>query len=169
MDWVGEVHTREDLLLARMRQLDSQRADHQQAAENLRNSRKNNKAYFDQNKPMRTELQQLHLGDLVLVHLTKNQFNRSRKINDRWIGPYRIREIPADSTYYLLEELDGVHLKENFAGNRLRKFFTRRELDQDRGEQHAVIRVRDALDIEPEEAADEIMEEIVVEQDSSGK
>jgi hypothetical protein len=72
VDWEGEVHTREDLLLARMQQRDSQTTDHQQAAENLRNSRKNNKAYFDQNKPMRSELQQLHLGENVLVHLMKN-------------------------------------------------------------------------------------------------
>ena len=165
VDWEGEVRTREDLLLARMRQLDSQTTDHQQAAENLRNSRKNNKAYFDQNKPMRSDLQQLRLGDLVLIYISKNQLSRARKIkiHDRWIGPYRIREIPADSTYYFLEELDGVELKESFAGNRLRKFFTRRDLDQDRGEQHAVIQVRDALDVEPEEAANDIMEKIVVE------
>jgi len=126
VDWEGEVRTREDLLLARMRQLDSQTVDHQQAAENMRNSRKNNKAYFDRNKPMRSDLQQLHVGDLVLVHISKNQFSRARKIkiHDRWIGPYRTREIPTDSTFYLLEELDGVELSESFPRNRLRKFFT---------------------------------------------
>jgi hypothetical protein len=144
-----------------MRQLDSQTVDHEQASENLRNSRKNNKAYFDQNTRMRSELQQLHLGDLVLVHVSKNQYSRSRmiKIDDRWVGPYRIRKIPRNSTFYLLEELDGVHLKENFAGNRLKKFFTRRELDDNRREQHAVIRVRDALDVEPVEADDNMEQE----------
>ena len=148
-------------LLTRMQQLDSQTVDQEQASENLRNSRKNNKAYFDQNKPMRSELQQLHLGDLVLVHISKNQLSRARKIkiHDRWIGPYRIREIPTDSTYYLLEELDGVELKENFAGNRLKKFFTRRELDENREEQHAVIRIRDALDVEPVGANNDDMEQ----------
>jgi len=70
--------------------------------------------------------------------------------------------------FYLLQELDGVELSESFAGNRLRKFFTSREFDQDRGEQYAVIRVRDAMDIEPEGATNDVMEEIVVEQDSSG-
>ena len=148
-------------LLTHMQQLDSQTVDQEQASENLRNSRKNNKAYFDQNKPMRSELQQLHLGDLVLVHISKNQLSRARKIkiHDRWIGPYRIREIPTDSTYYLLEELDGVELKENFAGNRLKKFFTRRELDENREEQHAVIRIRDALDVEPIGANNDDMEQ----------
>ena len=45
-----------------------------------------------------------------------------------------------------MEELDGSHLKATFAGNRLKRFFSRAELDVDRADRHAVIRVRDALE-----------------------
>jgi hypothetical protein len=62
------------------------------------------------------------------------------------IWTYRIREVPEDSTFYKLEELDGTHLKATFAGNRLKRFFSRAELDVDRADRHAVIRVRDALE-----------------------
>ena len=83
------------------------------------------------------------------THITvKNLNSRSvrNKLDDRWFGPYRIREIPDDSTFYKLEELDGTHLKATFAGNRLKRFFSRAELDVDRADRHAVIRVRDALE-----------------------
>ena len=84
----------------------------------------------------------------ILVFQSKNLNSRSvkNKLDDRWFGPYRIREIPPDSTFYKLEELDGTHLKATFAGDRLKRFFSRTELDQDRAGRHAVIRVRDALE-----------------------
>jgi len=37
------------------------------------------------------------------------------------------------STYYLLEELDGTHLAASFAGNRLKRFFTRTETGNEDG------------------------------------
>ncbi len=148
MDWEGEVQTREDLLVARMRQLDEQTLRVSQAATELERSRKSNKGYFDQHRRMRPDLQQLHIGDLVLIFQSKNLNSRSvrNKLDDRWFGPYRIREVPEDSTFYKLEELDGTHLKATFAGNRLKRFFSRAELDIDRADRHAVIRVRDALE-----------------------
>ena len=148
VDWEGEVKTREDLLLARMRQLDERVLMESRAAGELERSRKGNKAYFDQHKRMRGEAQQLRVGDLVLVHQSKNLNSRSVKIklDDRWFGPYRIREIPPDSTFYKLEELDGTHLKATFAGDRLKRFFSRSVLDEDRVERHDVIRVRDSLE-----------------------
>ena len=92
VDWEGEVRTREDLLLARMRQLDQRVLAETQAAENLRNSRKNNKAYFDEQKRFRGEQQQLHVGDLVLLHNTKKvkTYSSKSKLDDNWFGPYRI-------------------------------------------------------------------------------
>ena len=133
-----------------MRQLDQKVLTEAQASRNLQNSRNANKTYYDQHKQLRTESQQLHVGDLVLIHQTKDSFSRSRakKLHDRWFGPYRIREIPKDSTFYWLEELDGTHLKATFAGNRLKRFFSRTELDTNRAEAHETIRVRDALDVD---------------------
>ena len=103
IDWEGEVKAREDLIMARLRQLDQKALTQIQAAENLRDSRKANKTYYDQHKQLRSEAQQLHVGDLVLVHRTKYSKSRSRviKLDDRWSGPYRIREIPNVSPYDL--------------------------------------------------------------------
>jgi Integrase zinc binding domain len=130
-----KVRTHDDLMVARMRQLDQRNLHECQAAENLRNSRKANKAYYDQHKRLRPEHQQLHVGDLVLLHRTQNlkTYDSRRKLDDRWFGPYRIREIPEDSTFYLLEEIDGTPLAATIAGNRLKKFFSRRSIDEFRG------------------------------------
>src|SRR5947207_14627500 len=102
------------------------------------------------------ETQKLHVGDLVLVHRTKDIYTRprARKLDDRWFGPYRIREIPEDSTFYYLEELDGTPLATTFAGNRLNRFFTRNELDNHRSEARGTVRVRESLEREPETARD---------------
>jgi len=85
VDWEGEVKDREDLLIARMRQLDERSLEIARAAKELERSRKGNKAYFDQHKRMRGDLQQLHVGDLMLVHQSKNLNSHSikNKIDDR--------------------------------------------------------------------------------------
>jgi hypothetical protein len=126
VDWEGEIKTREDLLTARIRQLDQRALEEARAAENLERSRKENKAYFDQHKRLRGN-SQLHVGDLVLLHTGKRQQSRvlKEKLDDYWRGPYRVRKIPEDSTFYWLEELDGTPLAKTIAGNRLKKFFSR--------------------------------------------
>jgi hypothetical protein len=116
-----------------MRQLDQRILNETQAAETLRNSRKANKAYFDLNKRLRNQQQQLHVGDLVLLHNSRSERQHSRKLNDNWFGPYRIREVIESSTYYRLEELDGTHLAASFAGNRLKRFFSRTEIGNEDG------------------------------------
>src|SRR5437762_3011440 len=81
-------------LVARMRQLDEQSLSVSHAEE-LERSRKGNKGYFDRHKRMRPDPQQLHVGDLVLLFQSKNLNSLSvrNKLDDRWFGPYRIREI----------------------------------------------------------------------------
>ena len=69
-----------------------------------------------------------------------------QKLDDRWLGLYQIRKVPLNSTFYRLEEPDGTHLKATFAGNRLKRFFSRAELDEDCAGRHKVIGVRDALE-----------------------
>jgi len=144
VDWEGEVINRENLLIARMRQLDQRVLTDAQASQNLRNSRNANKAYDDDNHRLRTVSQQLRIGDFVLLHNTKASYSRSRshKLDDQWFGPYRIRQILDYSTYYRPDELDGTPLAATFAGNRLKRFFSRTELDDCRAESHETIRVR---------------------------
>ena len=150
VDWEGEIETGEDLLIARMRQLDERAVKETRAALELERSRKGNKAYFDQNKNLRS--QPLKVGDLVLVHKTKTATARMTeyKLDDKWYGPYRVREV-GKTGYYRLVEVDGVELKESYAGNRLKRFFSRGELDIDRSERHETIRVREGLDLSESE------------------
>ena len=165
VDWEGEVDDHESLLRARMRQLDERNLRETRAATNLENSRRVNKAYFDQHKRLRGENQELHVGDLVLLQTVSNQphnRSRARKLDDKWRGPFRIRAAPEHSTYYRLAELDGVELAGAFAGNRLKKFFSRAELDRDREGRRAVIRVVNDLEDEdggPGRVEEEIEEE----------
>ena len=146
VDWEGEITTREDLLTARMRQLDQRNIHEARAAINLKNSRLGDKAHFDSTKRLRTAAQQLHVGDLVLLHNTIIQHSHSCKLDDQWRRPYWIRKILEDSTFYRLEELYGTLLAASFAENRLKRFFTRSELDASRAELHDAIRVRSSGD-----------------------
>jgi transposase InsO family protein len=161
VDWEGEIRTREDLILARMRQLDEKNLTQIMAAEKLEASRKANKEWFDSHKRLRSDNQQLKIGDLVLQHQTLGPGTRklSKKLENRWKGPYRIAEIPPDSTYYVLEELDGTRLRERtIAGNRIKKFFPRSDLDERRQEIYDTIRVTEP----PEEGVEEREEEDVL-------
>ena len=131
VDWEAEVRSREDLLLARMKQLDERVLAESWATAELERSRRINKSYFDNAKRMRPKEQQLKVGDLVLLHNSaKTSGMRQTKLDFNWLGPYRIREA-SPAGYYRLEELDGAQLMESFAGNRLKRFFSRRSLIND--------------------------------------
>ena len=111
---------------------------------------------------------QFHVSDLVLLrHRTKASYSRSRahKLDDRWSGPYRIRKIPNDSAYYLLEELDDAQLATTIAGNRLKRFFSRVDLDNNRFKAHDTIRVRDALEDDDEELMEDLRTGDVVDEE----
>jgi hypothetical protein len=64
LDW-EEVQDREQLLMARVKQLDEYTITETRAASELERPRCGNKAYFDNVKWLRSEHQQLRLGDLV--------------------------------------------------------------------------------------------------------
>ena len=138
VDWFG-IETREDLILARMRQLDERVLNESRAAAELERSRKGNKAYFDQHKRIRD--QPLKVGDLVLLHDTGKFTTRNLafKLHNKWKGPYRVHKV-GSSGYYWLEELDGVEMAKPCAGDRLKKFFSREELDEDWEERQNRIR-----------------------------
>ena len=144
---------RESLLRARMRRLDERNLRETRAAVNLENSHRANKVYFDQHKRLCGEKQELHVGDLVLLQSVSNHphnRSRARKLDDKWRGPFRIHVAPEHSTYYRLTELNGVELAGSFAGNQLKKFFSRAELDCNREGHRAVIRVVNDLEDEEE-------------------
>ena len=73
LNW-DDVRTREDLLAARMRQLNERELTEARAATELEHSRQMNKDYFDRAKRIRPKNRQLRIKDLVLL------FNSTIKI-----------------------------------------------------------------------------------------
>ena len=123
VDWEA-IGSREDLILARMQQLDNRRVTETIAIITSELTKKQ-QGLLGQYKKLRPNSQQLQEGDLVLLHESSLQKNRHTKFHDKWRGPYRIIEKAENSTFYRLAELDGTHLNGTTAGNRLKKFYSR--------------------------------------------
>src|SRR5271170_827660 len=85
----------------------------------------------------------------------------AHKLNDRWRGPFRIVEKSENSTFYRLEELDGTPLSGTAAGDRVKKFYMRRELeeilweDDIRGSKETLTNNVAGEDLDEEELVDE--------------
>jgi len=101
------VKTTAELLAVRARQLERREEDIEEAPENVRKSRLRNKAYFDKNR--RERVQTIEIGDMVLLYNSLLEKQWSQKLKNKWLGPYKIREIGETGTY-LLNELDGMEL-----------------------------------------------------------
>jgi hypothetical protein len=132
VEW-DNVKSRDDLILARMRQLDHRMTIENLAARNQRLARTQNKAYFDAVARLRSENQAIQVGDLVLVFrplMLPTIKSRELKLDERWQGPYRVREKPLDSTFYLLEELDRTPMKRKYAGDQVKRYFPRLSFEQ---------------------------------------
>ena len=118
-----EIEDTSSLLAARARQLERRQEDIGRAVGRLRESREANKRYFDEMARLRVE--ELQLGNLVLMHETRIEQTHSAKLEARWRGPYRIAERAEKLGTYKLEELDGTPLTGWTDGSRLKKFFVR--------------------------------------------
>ena len=121
MDW-NKVDTWEKLLAVRARQLQRRKEDFEKAAAAVKVSRERNKKWFDKNKKLRKD--KLVVGDWVLVHNMQLEKQHSKKLDNRWLGPYKIRSISNKGTY-LLEEPDGTKLKSIYAGESVKRFYPR--------------------------------------------
>ena len=71
----------------------------------------------------------LKLGDMVLLHNIVLDKQESRKLDNRWMGPYLIRVARLDLGTYLLDELDGTELSGVYAVDRLNRFFQREGIE----------------------------------------
>ena len=89
---------------------------------------------------------------MVLLHNTVVEKQWSKKLDNRWLGPYLIREARLDLGTYLLSELDGTKLNGVYAGDRLKRFFQREGIELDTAEDAAD---KDAADNGLEEEVEE--------------
>ena len=76
----------------------------------------------------------------------------SRKLDNRWMGPYLIRMARLDLGTYLLDELDGTGLSGVYTGDRLKKFILREGI---KPEDEEVDEEEDNNNITSEESVDE--------------
>jgi hypothetical protein len=73
----------------------------------------------------------IEAGHFVLVHDTQREKDvfSNRKLKYRWLGPYKVAEAIHEKGTYILQEFDGTRLRGTFAGNRLKPFYPRFELE----------------------------------------
>jgi hypothetical protein len=127
------VRTTADLLAMRMRQLEKRDEDVEMALERIKIARK--RSVDDRNEAFSHVLQDkinrpLRPGDLVLVKNSALEVQHGRKMEDRWLGPFRMVQRTSQGAY-VLEELDGTRLKLSIAGNRVKRYYQREDVDVD--------------------------------------
>ena len=125
----SEVYSTADLLAMRARQLQRRDKDLEEATLHLQRIRFEGKERHDLKHGIREE--ELAVGSIVLLHDTRREKDMSRKISFKWLGPYRICNAVKDKGTYMLEELDGSRLAGTFAGDKLKKFHPRQQLQLD--------------------------------------
>lgn len=124
VNW-DEVSTEEELLEARMRILERKAADVSEtrlrvAAFRERLAKKRNEA-ITHHSLRKTPFQK---EDLVLVYymVRLNDLSNSRKLINRWKGPYRVAATYPKRHSYKLRELNGVLLSRSYQASMLKKF-----------------------------------------------
>ena len=120
IDWAS-VESTQDLLLARVQQLENRDSTLQMAHQKLMDTRKNSVDYWNNKKTTR---QTLKKGQLVLVYNKSLDSQYGKLFENKWNGPYRIKaQNPGGS--YILEELDGTELARRFAANHVKEYHFR--------------------------------------------
>jgi len=126
-----EVKSTADLLALRTLQLQRRDEDYEEISLRLRRVREQGKEYFDATHVLHT--MPFEAGEMVLLHNTMREgdMSREQKMHFRWLGPYRVKEAIALKGTYILEELNGAELGGTVAGNRLKRFHVRPEVQPD--------------------------------------
>jgi len=126
-----DVKSTADLLALRTLQLQRRDEDYQEISQRVRRLREQGKEHFDTTHALHTT--PFKAGEMVLLHNTMRagDMSRDQKMQFRWLGPYRVKEAIALKGTYTLEELNGAELGGTVAGNRLKRFYVRPEVQPD--------------------------------------
>ena len=121
IDW-EKVVTTEDLLEARVKQLENRDVVLQEAYSKQQDSRQQSVDYWNSKKKLREPLAK---GQLVLVYNKSLDSQWGKLFENKWNGPYRIKtQNPGGS--YSLEELDGTEIIRNFASSQVKPYYSRK-------------------------------------------
>ena len=103
---------------------------------------------------------------LVYNHHKEINMSAQRKLDFRWTGPVRVRDVIPDKGTYILEDLNSACLQGTFAGNRIKRFYVREDVLGYRLESERAAEImndfastQDAAVKEEEDAAEIISEE----------
>ena len=148
----GRIKSREELLAMRAAQLDIRDENIIEARERTQRLRLRRKEYWDEHNEILHE--DMRVGDLVLLwdSLREVDMSRDKKLDQKWLGPYRIAESYQDRGHFRLEELDGVKFKTTTPGHKLKKFIPRQPEDireEDREQLQLWDEERFAVEVEP--------------------
>ncbi|GBG84004.1 hypothetical protein CBR_g37878 [Chara braunii] len=111
----------EELLDIRARQVGAAEERLREAADQVERSRMEDKMRWDQMARIRKE--PLKVGDVVLLYDSSLEKQWSRKLDKRWLGPYRIVQC-GEFAANQIEELDGAGWQDWVSGTRQKKFVT---------------------------------------------
>ena len=94
-------------------------------------------------------------GDIVLLYNSCLNKQWSKKLDNRWSGPYLLVEVKQMRGMYLLSKLDGTIIDGIFPGEWLKRFFPRRGIAADAEEEADAEAEEDAeegeRDVEPDD------------------
>lgn len=116
----------EDLLAARIRQLQKKPEDLDHAASILRKNRMRSKEQFEQRFHTRLCKDHYEPGTLVLVRNSEIEKSLDRKSKPRYLGPFEVVRRTRNGSY-VLQELDGTLWRQSVAGFRVIPYVSQRD------------------------------------------
>ncbi len=75
--------------------------------------------------------EELAIGSIVLLHNTRHKKDMPRKLSFKWLESFKIFDAVKDKGTYILKELDRSRLAGTFAGERLVRFHSYKQLHLD--------------------------------------
>jgi hypothetical protein len=130
-NWKSHMTT-EELLVTRARQLERLPEDVALAHRLVQEERERSVLHHNAGMGIQQREVPFKVGELVLVRNAKQEQSHSVKVEDRYLGPYRVRKLGNQNSVFL-EELDGTPVEDkalaHIGHNRLRRFYSRYRFD----------------------------------------
>jgi hypothetical protein len=116
-----------ELIDYRIKALEHHEATLSKAAARIKAERQKNIEYWERTHRQRPDSAAIHENDLVLLKNSALEKQWSRKFEDKWLGPYRVKKVFREQGVYELAELNGARFRKRIAGARLKIFRIRRD------------------------------------------